>query len=614
MARFLRRFFLATLALAVVVPLVGQALAATTLSEPADVEHMVKKIRAYHDGATEERPVLRVIYFYPSDTEPLEGYRERAARILRDIQDFYRSEMKRNGFGEVVFPLEIAEGRLRIHLVKGEQPANHYDYKSGQKIKQEIRRALEGIVNLDKEFVLVVHGLCRKEKDGSYFFHAPYYGDSNSNQVRGLCHVADCEMLDPALLTDTSRSIAYKEHYGTFNQTVAEFNTKYLGGIAHELGHGLSLPHNGQTREESSRLGTALMGAGNHTYRREIRGGKGSFLTAATAARLASHPLFTGSNRGREVAATCRPLDLRFTREGTGMTLEGKLEASPEVYAVIAYMDADGRSDYDAIAWVAPVSEDEFRIESKCVKRGRHALRLVACHVNGATSTVFRATYDANDRLEPNAAALSAAWLVREPEEAFLKGDREEAAALAKQTLLSKTPPEDAARKLRHLIVLATQKPATKLLDPAEAKGTELFLSDLKWASADVGWGQPARNQYFHNRSIRDAVLLETGGTFFEKGLYAHAPSRYVFHLGGKYKKFSAIGGLQTGAADVGSAVFVVKGDDRELFRSNLIKGSQRAEINLEIDNIDRLELIVESGKDGNASCWSIWGAPKITR
>lgn len=614
MKRFMQRLLEATLVLSVLVFPTNQAQAALTLSDPVGVENMVKKIRAYHNGVSGEKPVLRVIYFYPSDTEPQKAYRERVGRILRDIQDFYRSEMKRNGFGEVVFPLEMAEGKPFIHLVKGRETAKQYDYQSGQKVRREIQQALKGKVNLDKEFVLVIHGLCRKEKDGSYFFHAPYYGEANSNQVRGLCHTADCEMQDPDLLTVTTQTITYKEHNCTFNQTLAEFNTKYLGGIAHELGHGLSIPHNSQTREEWSRFGMALMGLGNHTYRREKRGKKGTFLAPAAATRLASHPLFTGSSRGREVASTCDLFDLQFTREGTGMTLEGKLKASPEVYAVIAYMDPDGMNDYDAIAWVAPLTGGEFRIESKCEKRGPHTLRLVACHVNGAVSTILRESYNANDHLEPNTEALNATWLTQSPVEAFLKGDHEEAAKLAQEALRSKNPPEKTARKLRHLIVLATQNPKAKPLDPAEAKGNELFLSDLKWISAVVGWGEPTRNQYFYNRFVRNALFLETGGTFFEKGLYAHAPSQYGFLLGGKYKKFNAIVGLQAGAGNEGSAIFIVKGDGREIFRSKLLKGSKRAEINLEIENIDHLELIVESGKEGNALCWSIWGAPKITR
>ena len=101
---------------------------------------------------------------------------------------------------------------------------------------------------------------------------------------------------------------------------------------------------------------------------------------------------------------------------------------------------------------------------------------------------------------------------------------------------------------------------------------------------------------------------------FYAKGLYAHAPSRYVFQLDRKWKTFEAVGGLQDGAASIGSAVFIIKADGRECYRSPLLSGSRTADIQVDVTNVDTLELLTESGKEGNACCWSIWGDPKIRR
>jgi len=60
--------------------------------------------------------------------------------------------------------------------------------------------------------------------------------------------------------------------------------------------------------------------------------------------------------------------------------------------------------------------------------------------------------------------------------------------------------------------------------------------------------------------------------------------------------------------------VFIVRGDGRELFRSELLKGTRTAEIDVGIEGVKRLELVVESGKQGNACCWSAWGSPKVYR
>ncbi|MFT5131352.1 MAG: hypothetical protein ACI8W8_004988, partial [Rhodothermales bacterium] len=228
-----------------------------------------------------------------------------------------------------------------------------------------------------------------------------------SNHQRGLCHVADCEILDPALLTDTERRMQYKEHYGDFTQSVAGFNTKYLGGTIHELGHGLGLPHNSQTRDESRTLGTALMGAGNHTYRRELWSKKkGTFLTFPSAARLASHPLFTGSNHGRETDGKSRLDDLQFGGEGSTLHITGKLAATPGAYAVIAYLDPDGGGDYDAVPTAVAVRDNSFQIDSRCIKSGRHSLRISVCHLNGAVST-HRFTLNANDEKRPDRQGIS---------------------------------------------------------------------------------------------------------------------------------------------------------------------------------------------------------------
>ena len=75
-------------------------------------------------------------------------------------------------------------------------------------------------------------------------------------------------------------------------------NSIFIGGMAHELGHALGLPHCRGSADETQ-FGTALMGSGNRTYGDEIRNeGSGTFLSRAHALRLASHPQFSGSLKG----------------------------------------------------------------------------------------------------------------------------------------------------------------------------------------------------------------------------------------------------------------------------------------------------------------------------
>ena len=145
-----------------------------TVEAGGDVAYMRERIQAYHGSATNEGSVLHLVYFVPKDVEPQAGFRERIPRIMEDIQNFYRSEMKRNGFGDIVFPLDTVDGKPRIHVVKGRDPASEYSHESGHKVVSEVKQALAGKLDLSREFVLIFNAMCRKREDGSYIFHAPY--------------------------------------------------------------------------------------------------------------------------------------------------------------------------------------------------------------------------------------------------------------------------------------------------------------------------------------------------------------------------------------------------------------------------------------------------------
>ncbi len=368
-------------------------------------------IAAYHDGHRNAPSLLRVVYFHPSDRDPLPNYAERLDRIMTDVSNFYRDGLARFGIENQGLPLERKDGRLVLHVVRGRHPASGYRYDDGETPAREIRAALKGVVDMDREHVLVIHGLCRKEPDGRYVFHAPYYGAGWSSQRAGLCHAADCELLDPLLLTETKRKIVYTEHYyPRVEQTLARYNSWYLGGIAHELGHGLGLVHDAGNPGEQG-WGTSLMGEGNHTYRQERwGGGMPTFLSRGSALCLAAHPLFTRSNQGRWHRTRDTLAGLEFSNADGTLRIRGKARGEIASYAVIAYVfSVNSWSDHSARTYPVAVKGGSFDLLIGDLRPGNYHLRLATLYVNGSASRRYwRFAVDAKG--QPDANALNLLW------------------------------------------------------------------------------------------------------------------------------------------------------------------------------------------------------------
>jgi hypothetical protein len=63
-----------------------------------------------------------------------------------------------------------------------------------------------------------------------------------------------------------------------------------------------------------------------------------------------------------------------------------------------------------------------------------------------------------------------------------------------------------------------------------------------------------------------------------------------------------------------GTCVFVLRGDGKELWRSEKTTQGQSIPFDIALNGIDRLELIVEDAGDGNGADWGIWTNVQIHR
>lgn len=555
------------------------------------------------------RPVLRLIYFHASDQEPLKDYESRWRRIMDDIRVFYRDEMKRNGFGATTFDYERdADGAPKFHVVRGRHPSSRYSYDTGQEIREEARDAIGEAFDLETSYTLFIHGLCDELDDGSFRIHAPYYGEGGANWQGGICHVADCPKLDVALLGTKGDRVRYWEHTGRFDQSLSDFNTKYLGGVAHELGHGFGLPHNRERTLEHQSIGTALMGSGNHTYRREVWSDKrGSFLTSASAISLAIHPLFSGFDASHETHPTVKLDDGHFNQDTNPPMFEGKIECEVDPIAVIVYADPEGNSNYDAYTAVAEVVDGRFDVPLDFDRLRDGEFRLLVCLVNGAVLPLWKAPLETADG-GIDFESMVGRVLVSKIEKMYFGERRDEAIKFAAE-VAQEYRNANQAELFNSVASLST---ADSVIPLSGVQGMSVSLADVEWVAADVGWRTPARNFYPDGRGNGADRFLSIDGKYFFRGLYAHAPSRYAFDLNGLWTSFETTIGFQDGGNS--EAVWIVLGDGRELMRSKPIKSGRHERRIVDVAGVKRLELVVESSRPTNANCWTVWGNPRLTR
>jgi hypothetical protein len=572
------------------------------------IQQAERMIAAWQTGQPQTTNVLRVVYFVPKDVDPLPHYAERLDRVMNDVSGFYRDGLRRLGIETAGLPLERKDGKLALHLVRGKLAASGYHYESGDRTLLEIRRALKGTIDIDREYLLVFYALCRKESDGRYVFNAPYYGDPSKSPGCGVCHAADCELLDPLLLMETNRQMVFTEHYYPRRQmTVAQFNSWYLGGAAHELGHGLGLPHDGGGESEKS-FGVSLMGEGNLTYRQELwGGGPPTYLGRASVLQLASHPLITGSDHGRWDEAKSAFQSLEFSVTNKTLRIQGVATGAIPPYAVIAYLWQT--DDHLAQTFPCVLQNGAFTLELNGLRPGQWRLNLSRLHVNGAAfAQDFQLRIDASS--VPDAAALNEAWMVDPAENAVMRHQPNARELVSDRAIAAATTPE-VARKLR--LLRSVLDPAAPF-DLTAVRGSSAFLSDAAWTHAKVGWGQVARNYFWFDDDIQNGVFLTLDGRFHDKGLYAHSSSRFVFPVAGQWKTFTAIIGLRDGANIQGSAVFTVQGDGRQLYRSRMLRVGEREDVQVDISRVKELELLTEGGEGHNHNSWAIWAEPKVQR
>ena len=294
------------------------------------------------------------------------------------------------------------------------------------------------------------------------------------------------------------------------------------------------------------------------------------------------------------------------------LMLRGRVSASVPVCAVIAtiWSAAKGATDHRARTFCSAVDEQggfDLRVGPPPVDCH---LKLSMVLVNGAepyVSTLMRV--DAAGKIKDKELTLD---LQSGLMETLLAFDPERAKPMLTDGAIAQVRNEEARHRLQLLQRMTL--PEAEPIDLDTTNDKRVLLSDAQWIKAEVGWGTVSRNRWSAPADYEQGLLLRVGGKAVEKGLYAHASSRFEFATNARWQTFNATAAMRDGAPEFGSVVFIVEGDGVELARSRFLKSGESELMSVKIDGVKSLVLRAEGTEGNNHGCWSMWADPVVDR
>jgi len=131
----------------------------------------------------------------------------------------------------------------------------------------------------------------------------------------------------------------------------------------------------------------------------------------------------------------------------------------------------------------------------------------------------------------------------------------------------------------------------------------DVHLSELEAAKATSGWGQPAKNKSIYGQ------VLTVGGKQYEKGMGVHSVSELVYPLKGEYKALVAVVGVDDEVGYLGTVVFQVFIDGKEVYETPRMRGGGGAwHVYVPIPAGSReIRLVATDGGDGASMDHADW-------
>jgi regulation of enolase protein 1 (concanavalin A-like superfamily) len=280
------------------------------------------------------------IYYFKAADVPLDAaYRQRISGMMLWLQDYYKQWMITNGYGARTFGLWTEQAQpdtVRIIMINGAHNLSFYQNSiSNPGGNDSLINEVADFRAANAALVTSAHSLVLTAAPDLASMHdLPYYGIGRD------CYATDYPQLD----------LQYLGQGGSFG---TNFVT-YFGGMAHELGHGLNLPHSHQTATEnaSPAHGESLMAAGNYSLTASP-----TFINRAGSAILSNCQLFsavTNTNlyNGHITGITA----LHASVVGSDLIVSGRFQSNRPVTDINFYQDpgASPTAGYVRVAFSTP--------------------------------------------------------------------------------------------------------------------------------------------------------------------------------------------------------------------------------------------------------------------
>jgi len=140
----------------------------------------------------------------------------------------------------------------------------------------------------------------------------------------------------------------------------------------------------------------------------------------------------------------------------------------------------------------------------------------------------------------------------------------------------------------------------------------DLYITDLTWTSSTNGWGPAEVDQSNGENTANDGRMIQLEGEPYTRGLGVHAPATIAYNLNSTYRRFISNIGIDDEVGVSGSVIFQVLADNKEIYKSALMKGNSPTKIvDVDVVGVKELKLILQQDAD-NSLDHASWGGARL--